>query len=666
MSLWRLFANLRVRGYQHPYDADAADEVDASTLKLDPILVKGCLWQALLLASEKGPLGLAADMALRAMRGDEEVVKFEPYQPTQAGESLPLLATADKWFAQLVQLQGWNVIRRLTMGENIHCWISGYFAIAKSGGNDGEQLARSILSGGKLSRRCATPPPVNLLELVELLRRMSRLKAKSLTFFHLDLRHWFHQMVLEPGLARLFRILCCGVYFEWLRLPMGWSWSCWICQCLSWLLYLFRYDNEKPLFEDPLDRMRLPRFLTMKKGGFASVLYDNFAVAADDGGVLNEVQTRLLRNLRLFEVIIKEGSHKAYGNCILRKKLSDIKAAEAADPKALHAELPTHLGVQLCAMETGSVFLAWRVDPGKILQWRADSIAKSSTARTYARFVGRIIWAHGLRLRPLYDIEGVLEIARTLGVFVGTQYRRWDTVIELEASQLEMLKATWDLTVKNPWTSCSTVADEKTLYLFTDASDDGWAYVLATPEGHVVDHDEKLFTETQLKWHIFIKEVAAGVWSLAKVAPQHKAFIVEFVDNTAAEAAIEKGFTANRIALELMKRTDIGRFQYSTRRIHTTLNPADAGSRGLPVDYDLVQEVCANTEKYVALGKVGPKKGEYVLRHLEPTYEGSEDDLILQLRELDDDPATRPQTEYAQTKYALKASRWKPDSQTSS
>ena len=39
MSLWRLFANLRVKGYHHPYDVEAEMDVAASQLLLDPIEV---------------------------------------------------------------------------------------------------------------------------------------------------------------------------------------------------------------------------------------------------------------------------------------------------------------------------------------------------------------------------------------------------------------------------------------------------------------------------------------------------------------------------------------------------------------------------------------------------------------------------------------------------
>ena len=129
-------------------------------------------------------------------------------------------------------------------------------------------------------------------------------------------------------------------------------------------------------------------------------------------------------------------------------------------------------------------------------------------------------------------------------------------------------------------------------------------------------------------------------------------FVLLFVDNSAAEKALEKGFTTSRIALEIMKSKNVcRRFNFQTRRIHTSINPADNGSRGLALDKDLVLEICTNGEKYVAEGKIGPKKSEYSVRHLEPIWDGTDEELAVHLAELNFDPCSLPQTEYAGAKY---------------
>ena len=77
MSLWRQFANLRIKGYHHPYDAQSAlDDVDASKLELDKIDVKGCLWSKLIEAvvERKLPLYEAAATVKKVLEGDNELI----------------------------------------------------------------------------------------------------------------------------------------------------------------------------------------------------------------------------------------------------------------------------------------------------------------------------------------------------------------------------------------------------------------------------------------------------------------------------------------------------------------------------------------------------------------------------------------------------------------
>ena len=98
----------------------------------------------------------------------------------------------------------------------------------------------------------------------------------------LDLRHWFHQILLEPNgrLASLFHVVCDGTKYQWLRLHMGWSFSPFVCQVLSTLLYLHREDGEEELFIIPAEQAELPQLLHLRKAnGFATVLYDNFCVS---------------------------------------------------------------------------------------------------------------------------------------------------------------------------------------------------------------------------------------------------------------------------------------------------------------------------------------------------------------------------------------------------
>jgi hypothetical protein len=48
-----------------------------------------------------------------------------------------------------------------------------------------------------------------------------------------DLRHWFHQIKVDPELSRIFGLRDNEEYWEWATLPMGWSWSPAIAQVLA-------------------------------------------------------------------------------------------------------------------------------------------------------------------------------------------------------------------------------------------------------------------------------------------------------------------------------------------------------------------------------------------------------------------------------------------------
>jgi hypothetical protein len=70
-----------MKGYRHPYDADCTNDVDAASMKLDEISVRGCRWSELIELSEAmEPLACKVERILSG--SDEEIgfgVKFQPH-----------------------------------------------------------------------------------------------------------------------------------------------------------------------------------------------------------------------------------------------------------------------------------------------------------------------------------------------------------------------------------------------------------------------------------------------------------------------------------------------------------------------------------------------------------------------------------------------------------
>ena len=478
LQMFRLFANLRWKGYSHPY-AEAVtgvseEKIDPSKVDLDPITVTACRWRELLSSCKH--FNTVRTQVQRLLDGEDCEIKLGViFQPS-------FIPTARKWLAQVEDLTNRGIVRKLDPTEK-STFISGYFAVLKT-----LTTARAIFSGGNLSRKCCSPPPLNLLELTDFLKMVSELKLKSLCFAQLDLRHWFFQIGIGEGLARLFHIACDGNRYEWCRLPMGWSFSPFIAQTFSYLIYTYKLDHEEELFIFDEVEDHLPRFLRFKKGaGFCTVLYDNFAMVGEDESVVKEVYARVLRNLKIFDIEPKAGTEKFFTKHDLRTTLKRARDEEPLSIKWIDVEietsanLPIHLGVQLGVQERAQLEFCWRIDPVKIKSWLdvGTTIPREGTARFFARFIGRIVWSQSLALIPLYTIESTLQLAKRIGKFVGTTYSRWDDPMILSEEELHSLEAEWHKVLKNQWrTAKKTDRNAEHLFLFTDASDHGWGFVL--------------------------------------------------------------------------------------------------------------------------------------------------------------------------------------------
>ena len=631
-----MFANLRMSGYRHPYDETETTDKNPCDMDLDPISVPGCDWEKLIEKSTAMPL--LAQKVTKIMAGDNTVIGFSG----RCQSKIPV--TAKKWEKQLKHLLTWGIISSLGKG-NKSLWVSGYFSVAKD-----LEVARAIMSGGGLSRECNTPESVNIMDIREILRFMTSLRARSLVFSHLDLRHWFYQLKISGKLKTLFHTVCNGTTYEWNRLVMGWSWSPFLCQIIAWLLYLHRESGDEQIFEEPSGD-KAPRFLKLTKGpGFATVLYDNFAIISDDQSALDNAQKRLRRNLDLFSVIVKPGSEKSYTNKEMRIDLKrDNTPNEETDDEKLQCTAPIHLGVQCGVAEHGVLRMAWRADPKKIAVWRRDPPpAMLAPARLIARFVGRIIWHHSLRLCPLITIEPILHIARSLGQYVGTTYKKWDDVFALSEKTHLDLHNCWMIVLENQWIFERRPIPKQKLFLFTDASNTGWAYVLTTVTGIVIEHKKFVWKSGSASesWHIFIKEMAASLWSLSICNKIGVEFVV-FVDNVAAEHCLRRGFSSNLIANELMRGAQLESIRYESRRIHTSINPADKGSRGLECDIEKTLHTVQHLDLLVICGKVGPCVNEYSVRHIEVADADHDEEYIKKhIEEILFDPTKLPHNTY--------------------
>ena len=102
-----------------------------------------------------------------------------------------------------------------------------YFQVAK-----GELFWRIIADSRIAGRLCIPPAPINLPHIRTIVMEILLLGATFAVVA--DLKFWFYQVPIHPGLQRIFGISCGGAFYRMLALPMGWPHSPRIAQCLAW------------------------------------------------------------------------------------------------------------------------------------------------------------------------------------------------------------------------------------------------------------------------------------------------------------------------------------------------------------------------------------------------------------------------------------------------
>ena len=142
--------------------------------------------------------------------------------------------TSAKWRTHLEELVQYKVVEKCDQAHmRFQCT---YFAVPKS-----KTCSRSIFNGAALSDKCITPPPVNLLDIPRIVQLVSELAGTGsprLYGFTADIRHWFHQVPISDQLSRYFYVRCAEQSYRFRVLPMGWSFSPYVCQALAWTCIL--------------------------------------------------------------------------------------------------------------------------------------------------------------------------------------------------------------------------------------------------------------------------------------------------------------------------------------------------------------------------------------------------------------------------------------------
>jgi hypothetical protein len=308
-----------------------------------------------------------------------------------------------------------KVIARIPKGKAK--FLSRYFAIPKKDGK-----ARAIWNGRTLSNMQRVPEPVNLPEIPEVLRvawsihqsmcaREPRtLPAPSVLAY--DFRHWFHQIGVSLNIGTFFAIACAGEFYAWLGLPMGWSWSPRIAQCISWSIVL---TCGAACIKHEADQARKslhpPAFIHTRREdgtitGIIFIWYDNIVALIWDHQHFGEFQRSLDARCEVVNAALSA-----------REAWSSVRIQNVMAP-AFPSFLGAEITCQPSVVEGKTVsFFGWRTEHR--LRQKASDLAKkleqcqtedAPTHRDVARAVGYILWNAYMRDQPLLQEADTIQI----------------------------------------------------------------------------------------------------------------------------------------------------------------------------------------------------------------------------------------------------------------
>ena len=300
--------------------------------------------------------------------------------------------------------------------------VATFFCVAKSNG-----LLRIIFDCRPLNRCCATPIPVGLATMSEILEKASALGVNGIISG--DFRAFFFELRLPGSVGLLFGFLYKGRKFLTHLFAMGFSWSPAVSMGVSWIICLHGTENEKGLGVDMKEVRSWKTFqpflnLYDKKGkqvGFVTIVYDNIGVFTNDPRLQQRWLAHLKRNASWFGAVWKEIFVATPDDCYDDTVDDDGPRLPPENarlrfprPRPMHQEEPkryvSFLGVEFDLPQSGDR-LRWRHKAKKLSTW-CSAMHPPSTPRDVARIAGILVWDVMLQLLPLSHIQVYLDPSR--------------------------------------------------------------------------------------------------------------------------------------------------------------------------------------------------------------------------------------------------------------
>ena len=550
---------------------------------------------------------------------------LEKIKPSKEAKTRTHTTCAKYWLPTLEQLARSGVLDELAANAPRRAY-GRFFIVEKPGLGD---LGRGIFDLSIFSRLCARPYPVNLPHLPQILWMIGSWRHKNGFAWAGDYRHWFLQNGFpDPRTRAFFCLECDNKYFQARVTVMGWSWSCFTNQCVTWGIVLGEFPAKLRQYVDweALKGDTPPAFVPLRDHhgnviGVILCVYDNIYVFGEDEWLVEKIRKHVIQRSAFCKAVFKCcycekcGTHRPKEDVCGECKKNGYVGALGPDPTGKSVDL---LGGIMAFNGT-----RWTWTHRDTSGWTTE-VPKVAPRREVAHFVGVLVWDACVSLETMQRIEPAMTILRriTKGVSCRQQWKETVTLTDEEVITLksltqqvldrgEMGVVDTICPLRSAIAGCAIPNVQKVVYVATDASNPkvAWAEITRL----TCDNVEHFLRGKNFDWglavgpHIFYKELQAASWGIQEMCWRYSGVtIVIATDNSAVFFLLRRGFSGQLLAIPHMEMIR-DHLLASGNSILPILIPgvqnfSDSPTRDMPLDVDRLRATWDHMQAAVSGG----------------------------------------------------------------
>ncbi len=358
--------------------------------------------------------------------------------------------------------------------------ISSVFTVPKKNGR-----LRLIIDARKVNRMMKHCPAMELPTTPEIIEYVCGARY----FATVDAKSFFYAFGISEAVGELFSANLAGTKGKFhsvamQRMPMGWNWAPNIAQ---------KTANALLRFED---------------GVIGKAWIDNFVFVGKTEDEVREKVKRFVDRAQYIGLTL-----------------------DTQDPEITQAG--TLLGIEFDLQGTARYRLSkeWEHKAKQL------SVTRFMSPRELYKICGNCVWSAYVRGKPMCQHGDAIEVIRNTAIEVQRGIH-WDTPLKVTAREALAVGRWLEEERGNEWVQFMPPTKDKGYQVWSDASDEMWAFL------HRNDGKHGSFDEETAKWHIYVKEAYAAHQGVQATRGQRRTLMV---DNMPLVWAINKKLSGNKI-----------------------------------------------------------------------------------------------------------------------